>query len=83
MGQPVTATFVVWLSRAPFCPTNSVGIDSLLVQRFPIAASAEYGPWGSISSKLETGWSGTVLNVLEVTPVLLMKVLPTRSIVMP
>ena len=33
------------------------------------------------AAKLLNGWSGTVLNVVEVTPALEMNVVPTRSIV--
>ena len=52
-------------------------------QRLPLAARAEYLPSGSVSSKLVTGWSGTVLNVLLVIPALLMNVLPVRTIFTP
>ena len=74
----MTAIFVLWWITAPFCATNSVGIFSLLwaAQRFPFAASAEYGPSGRYSSNVLTGTSGTVLNVLLVIPALLMNVLP-------
>src|SRR5580698_4320567 len=58
-AQPVTLIFVDSLIFSPFWARNSVGIVSLLVQRFPLAASAEYLPWGRFSSKLEIGWSGT------------------------
>ena len=51
-----------------------MGIVSFALHRFPFAASAEYGPWGKVSSKLPTGWSGTALNVLLVMPALLMNV---------
>ncbi len=37
-------------------------------QTLPLAAKAEYLPSGSVSSKLVTGWSGTVWNVLLVMP---------------
>ncbi len=67
----------------PFCATNSVGNVSFCVHRFPSAVSAENLPSGKVSSKLETGWSGTALNVELVTPALLMNVVPTRSIVTP
>jgi len=53
------------------------------LHRLPLAASAEYGPSGSVSSKLVTGWSGTVLNVELVIPAGLMYVLPVRTIVTP
>ena len=53
------------------------------VHRLPLAASAESLPSGSVSSKLVTGWSGTVWNVLLVIPALLMNVSPCRSIVKP
>ena len=69
---------------APFWPVNAVGITSLVLQRFPFAARAEYLPWGKLSSKLAIGTSGTFLNVLLVMFVLLlMNVLPTRSTVTP
>ena len=57
---------------APFCPTNDVGILSLVLQRLAVAAKAEYLPWGRVSSNVPTGTSGTALNVLEVTFVLLL-----------
>src|SRR6202167_1926833 len=82
-GQPVTAIFVLCLIAAPFCATNSVGIVSLLVHRSPFAASAEYLPSGRYSSNVLTGTSGTVLNVLEVIPALLMNVVPVRSTLTP
>ena len=37
-------------------------------QRFPFAARAEYLPSGNVISKLVTGWSGTVWNVLTGDP---------------
>src|SRR5271167_55442 len=83
VGQPVATIFVDCLSTAPFWPTNSLGIVSLLVHRFPFAASAEYLPSGSVSSKLLNGASGTVLNVVLVIPALLMNVAPTMSTVTP
>lgn len=43
-------------------------IVRLLAHRSTGAASALLGPWGSVSWKLVTGWSGTVLNVLLVMP---------------
>src|SRR5580693_5984588 len=51
-GQPVVVIGVVWCSSAPFCALNAVGIFKVLWQRLPFAASAEYGPCGSFSSKL-------------------------------
>ncbi len=48
------------------------------MQRFPFAASAEYGPSGRYSSKLETGTSGMFVNVELVIPALEMNVSPTR-----
>ena len=68
---------------APFCATNSVGIVSFLGHRLPSVVSAEYGPSGRFSSKLPTGASGTVLNVLLVIPVFADERVPTRSIVTP
>ena len=82
-AQPVTPIGVDCLMTAPFCATNRVGIVSLLLQRFPFAARAEYLPSGSVSWKLPTGASGTVLNVLLVMPALLMNVSPCRSSVIP
>ncbi len=84
LGQSVVVMGVVCLMVAPFWAVKTVGIFSLVAQRFPFgAASAEYGPWGSVSSKLvPTGWSGTVANVLLVIP-LLMNVSPCRSTVTP
>lgn len=40
-GHSVTAIFVSWSITAPFCATNSVGIVSLLLQRFESVPSAE------------------------------------------
>ncbi len=57
---------------------NSLGIVSFCPHRLPFAASAEYLPSGRVSSKVLKGWSGTVLNVVEVIPALLMNVVPTR-----
>jgi len=54
-AQPVTLIGVDWLIFAPFCAKNSVGIASLLRQRLPFAARAEYLPSGSVSSKLPIG----------------------------
>ena len=51
------------------------------VHRSPFAASAEYLPCGSVSSKVEKGWSGTALNVVLVMPFQI-DVEPTRSTVM-
>src|SRR6202167_3532688 len=82
-GQFATAIFVLCLIVAPFCATNSVGIVSLLVHRSPFAASAEYFPSGKYSSNELTGTSGTVLNMLEVIPALLMNVVPVRSTLTP
>src|SRR5277367_6061719 len=83
--QPVTVTGVSWLRVAPFCPTKSEGIFNppLTVHRFPFAASAEYFPSGNVSVNVLKGWSGTVLNVVLVTPALLMNVVPTKSTVTP
>ena len=78
LGQFVTVIGVFWLCLIPFAAMNDVGICSLVVQRFPLAASAESGPWGSVSSNTPTGTSGTVCNVLLVIPVLLMNVSACR-----
>src|SRR6185437_208277 len=83
LGQPVTLIGVDCLMTIPFCASNRVGIFSLVLQRFPLAASAEYLPCGSVSSKLPTGASGTVWNVLLVMPALLMNVSPCKSSVTP
>src|SRR5665213_438784 len=81
--HPSTSMGVLsWIS-APFCPTNAVGIASLLVQRVPLAARAEYLPSGRFSSKVLTGTSGTVLKVLLVIPAWLMNVVPTKSTLTP
>jgi hypothetical protein len=57
-GQPVTSMWVSWLRVAPFCATNAVGMMSFCWQRLPLAASAEYLPWGRFSSKLLMGCWG-------------------------
>ena len=77
-GHPVAVTGVDCLMLTPFAPTNVVGIASLLVHKFPFAASAESGPWGSFSSNVPIGTSGIVRNVLLVIPALLMNVSPCR-----
>ena len=68
---------------APFCAVNAVGIFRALLQRFPFAANAEFLPCGSFSSKLPTGTSGNVRNVLLVIPALLMNVSPCSWMVVP
>ena len=84
-GQPLTLIGVFCLRTAPFWAVNSVGIFNppLTVHKFAFAVSAEYFPWGSVSSKELTGASGTWANVDEVIPALLMNVSPTRSMVIP
>jgi hypothetical protein len=83
LAQPVAVIFVdVWIT-APFCPRNAVGIASFDLHRLPFAASAENLPCGSVSSKVPTGTSGTVLNVLLVIPAFEMNVEPTRWTVTP
>ena len=67
----VTVFFWPWTLTVTFFLTVMVVVSA---QRFPFAASAEYWPSGSVSSKLPTGTSGTVLNVLDVIPALLMNV---------
>jgi hypothetical protein len=59
------------------------GMRSLAVQRSPVAASAEFGPCGSVSSNVPTGTSGMVRNVELVIPSGLMNVSPCRSTVTP
>ena len=71
-GQPVTVILVVWCICTPFWAVNAVGMLSLVVQGFPVAASAEYGPVGSSSWNVLTGTSGIWWNVLLVIPCLLM-----------
>ena len=75
--------WVFWCVVCPFCAVKVVGMVSFVLQRLPFAASAEFGPWGSVSLKLVTGWSGMVRNVLLVIPCLLMNVSPCRFIVIP
>src|ERR1700722_11463043 len=76
--QPVTVIGVLSCISAPFCPSNAVGIFSVLLHKLPLAARAESEPSGSVSSKLPTGASGTVAKVLLVIPALLMNVSPCR-----
>src|SRR5437899_7499029 len=76
-GHPVTAMTVFWLIWAPFWATIVVGIRSFFAHRLPKAASAECGPVGSFSVKLDTGTSGIAAKVVVVIP-FLMSVLPTR-----
>ena len=59
----VRCTVRPWTFRVTLRLTVTVRV---LAQRFPFAASAEYGPSGRYSSKLWKGTSGTVLNVLLV-----------------
>src|SRR6478609_4269341 len=59
-----------------------VGMNSFCLHRFPNAASAEYLPVGSFTSKLDTGTSGMAAK-LEVVMPLAMFVLPTRITVTP
>src|SRR6202035_4431032 len=73
-AQPVTLIGVDCLIVAPFCAVNAVGIFSVSLHRLPGAANAENLPWGSVSSNVPTGASGTVRNVLLVTPWGLMNV---------
>src|ERR1700728_81417 len=40
-AHPSTSMGVLWLTVAPFCPMNEVGIASFCRQRLPLAASAE------------------------------------------
>lgn len=84
LGQPLMVILVLCWSWAPFWPVRVVGIVSFVPQRPPcalagrLAPRAEKGPWGSLSSKLEIGASGTALKVLVVM-LFLMLVFPTRS----
>ena len=52
---PLTLTVTFFLTVTVFVAAH----------RFPFAANAENLPSGNVSSKLVTGWSGTVLNVLS------------------
>jgi len=70
---PLLLTLTLRLTRTVF----------VTPQRLPFAARAEPGPCGSVSSKLVTGWSGTVRNVELVMPCFEMNVSPCRSIVKP
>src|SRR6202035_2619357 len=83
LAQPVTLMGVLCLIVAPFCAVNAVGIFSVSLHRLPGAASAENLPWGRISSNVPTGASGTVRNVLLVTPCGLMNVSACNWIVVP
>ena len=74
---------VDWLILIPLAAMKAVGIFSLLVQRFPLAARAESGPWGSVSSNVPTGTSGTWRRVLLVIPFLLMNVSACNCTVVP
>jgi hypothetical protein len=64
LTHPVTLIGVDCLMAAPFCAVNAVCIRSVLLHRFPFAASAEYLSWGNVSSEVPTGASGIVRNVL-------------------
>jgi len=76
--QPETATLVFCLITAPLCAVIVVGIVERLRAQAPIAVSAELGPLGSSSTKLDTGTSGIEANVDFVMP-FLMFVLPSRT----
>ncbi len=80
--QPVTLIGVDCLSTAPFCAVNSLGIVSFEAHRLALAASAELGPWGRLSSKELKGTSGVALKVEVVIPFLIC-VEPTKSTVTP
>ncbi len=70
----MTAILVLWWITVLSWAMNSVGIMSLLLQRFPFAASAESLLCGQRQFEGADGTSGTVLNVLLVIPCLLMNV---------
>src|ERR1700720_414217 len=82
LGHPETEIFVFCLITLPFCAVIAVGMTSDCLHRLPFAVSAEFGPVGSLSSKLDTGTSGTVAK-LEVVMPFVMFVLPTRITVTP
>ena len=68
----VSVTFLVTLTVLPLCLTSTFFLTvSVFVglQMFVLAARALYLPLGRVSSKLEKGASGTVLNVVDVMPV--------------
>lgn len=81
--QCVVVMCVVWCIVVPFWAVNVVGMFSLWVHRLPFAASAEFGPWGSVSSNVPTGSSGIAGKVELVIPFLLMNVSPCRLSVTP
>ena len=70
---------VFCLNTFPFCAVIVVGITSGFAHRLPLAVSAECGPVGSVSVKLDTGASGVDANVVFVIPFLI-SVLPSRMI---
>ena len=74
LWQFVVVMGIVWWVVVPFWAVRARGIWSLCVQGFPLAASAELGPWGRVSSKVPTGSSGMARSVPEVIPFLLMYV---------
>src|SRR5437899_3257808 len=54
-AQPATVIFVFCLICAPLCAVIVVGITSGFAHTSPNAASAECGPIGRLSEKLDTG----------------------------
>src|SRR5207302_181663 len=70
-AQPATAIRVFCLIRAPFWAVIVVGMTSGCAHRLALAASAECGPIGNASEKLDTGTSGSEANVVVVTPPLM------------
>ena len=70
------------MNCAPLCAAIVVGTVSAFEQRPPSAVSAEWGPTGSVSTKLETGTSGIAANVELVIPFVIF-VLPVRITVTP
>ena len=68
---------VLCFTTEPFWPVIVVGMVSVWSQKLPLDASAEFGPVGRSSTKLDTGTSGIEANVEVVTPCLI-AVLPTR-----
>src|ERR1035437_6090017 len=67
----VTLIGVLWWIWAPSCAVNAVGINSFVLQRLLLAASADPGPSGNVSSNRLNGTSGADLKVLLVMPALL------------
>src|SRR5438309_552188 len=61
--HPETEILVFCLNTLPFCAVIVVGMISGCGHRFVFAVSAECGPVGRLSVKLETGASGVEAKV--------------------